>query len=164
MAASRRLSPLAALTVNLINKVGAARYRWAAQYFSVAKEKRAQQGFAWTQDLDLARNQAMRSIPRSMGPAEPKLDLAGQGRCWPLRDSRALAPPLPGRDGDGSKLVPAMRRRGGRHLFSQGAQSTSAPIAYQQDRHRRKRLRAHVRLHMLAAARGTRPSVMFTRL
>ena len=112
MAVSRRLSPLAALTVNLINKVGAARYRWAAQYFSVAKEKHIQQGFAWTRDLDLARNQAMRSIPRSMGPAEPKLDLAGQGRCWPLGDSRALAPPLPGRDSGGSKLVPAMRDAG----------------------------------------------------
>ena len=56
MWAPRQLPPLP-VTVTLINRVGAVRYRLEAQYFSVAKKQsiQIQAGFARTQDLDLAR-------------------------------------------------------------------------------------------------------------
>ena len=74
----RGLEPIP-VTVELINKVGAvfkaARYRSASQYFAVAKSMRMEAGHHWCQALELARAQALRSIGRGMGPAEPKLDL-----------------------------------------------------------------------------------------
>ena len=67
------------VTVKQISDVGslfkAARYRSPGQYFSVAKGKRVEAGYTWSQALDLARSQAIRSIVRGMGPAAPKLDL-----------------------------------------------------------------------------------------
>ena len=36
---------------------------------------REQQGFSWSPELELARNQAIRSVLRGVGPGEPKLDL-----------------------------------------------------------------------------------------
>ena len=78
MASSRGLAPVP-LSVELIDKVGsilkAARYRSPAQYYAIAKEKHMQQGFAWSPELELARNQAIRSVLRGVGPSEPKLDL-----------------------------------------------------------------------------------------
>ena len=52
----------------------AGRYRSAAQYYAVAKAKHIEVGFDWTQQLDLARSQEIRSIPRGMDPATAKMD------------------------------------------------------------------------------------------
>ena len=75
---SRGHQPLP-VTVKQISDVGslfkAARYRSPGQYFSVAKGKHVEAGYTWSQTLDLARSQAIRSIVRGMGPAAPKLDL-----------------------------------------------------------------------------------------
>ena len=78
MAKKRELPPLP-VTVERINGIGslmkAGRYRSAAQYFSVAKAKHVEGGWDWSQQLDLARGQAIRSITRGMGPAAAKVDL-----------------------------------------------------------------------------------------
>ena len=78
MAEHRGLEPLP-VTVDLVFALGslfkAAKYRSSAQYFAVAKCKHIESGFQWTQQLDLARSQAIRSIQRGMGPSSPKLDL-----------------------------------------------------------------------------------------
>ncbi|CAE7259953.1 ftsH [Symbiodinium sp. CCMP2592] len=82
MAAKRQMPPLP-VTVSLIDCIGAllkaGRYRSAAQYFSVAKTKHIESGWDWSQQLDLARAQAIRSITRGMGPSSPKLDLFFDG-------------------------------------------------------------------------------------
>ena len=75
MAEHRGLEPLP-VTVDLVGSLfKAAKYRSSAQYFAVAKCKHIEAGFQWTQQLDLARSQAIRSIQRGMGPSSPKLDL-----------------------------------------------------------------------------------------
>ena len=50
-------------------------YRSASQYISVAKQHHKEAGHVWGPDLDEARAQALRSINRGLGPANPKLDL-----------------------------------------------------------------------------------------
>ncbi|CAE7265094.1 DNMT3A [Symbiodinium sp. CCMP2592] len=77
LAEQRNLPPLP-VTVELIDKVGAllkqARYRSAAQYYSVAKGEHRAQGHDWSPALDHAVAQAVRSITRGMGPSAAKLD------------------------------------------------------------------------------------------
>ena len=55
-------------------KVG--RYRSAAQYFAIAKSRHIEAGHTWSQQLDLARAQAIRSITRGIGPAATKLHIS----------------------------------------------------------------------------------------
>ena len=77
LAEQRNLPPLP-VTVDLIDKVGAllkqARYRSAAQYYSVAKSEHRAHGYDWPASLDHAVAQAVRSITRGMGPSSAKLD------------------------------------------------------------------------------------------
>ena len=77
LAEQRNLPPLP-VTVDLIDKVGAllkqARYRSAAQYYSVAKSEHRAHGHDWPASLDHAVAQAVRSITRGMGPSSAKLD------------------------------------------------------------------------------------------
>ncbi|CAE7040700.1 ftsH [Symbiodinium sp. CCMP2592] len=77
LAEQRGLPPLP-ITVDLIDKIGAlfkqARYRSAAQYYSVAKSEHRAQGYEWSPSLDHAVAQAVRSITRGMGPSAAKLD------------------------------------------------------------------------------------------
>ncbi|CAE7027728.1 DD3-3 [Symbiodinium sp. CCMP2592] len=67
LAEQRNLPPLP-VTVELIDKIGAlfkqARYRSAAQYYSVAKGEHRSQGHDWSPALDHAVAQAVRSITR----------------------------------------------------------------------------------------------------
>ena len=51
------------------------KYRSSAQYFSVAKQRRRETEHPWTDVLDLAVQQAVRSISRGPGPSRPKRDL-----------------------------------------------------------------------------------------
>ncbi|CAE7206162.1 ftsH [Symbiodinium natans] len=78
LCSSRGFQPLP-VTVELINAVGsllkAGRYRSASQYFAIAKSKHVEAGHPWSQAMDLARSQAVRSITRGIGPSMPKLDL-----------------------------------------------------------------------------------------
>ena len=78
LCAARSLDPLP-LTQEKIFKVGAllkeGKYRSSAQYFSVAKQRHREAEYAWTDALDLAVQQAVRSISRGLGPARPKRDL-----------------------------------------------------------------------------------------
>ena len=53
----------------------AGKYRLSAQYVSVAKCKHVEPGFSWTQELDLVRQQAIRSVSRCLGTARLQLDL-----------------------------------------------------------------------------------------
>ena len=85
LCASRSLDPLP-LTQEVIFKVGAllkeGKYRSSAQYFSVAKQRHREAEYPWTDALDLAVQQAVRSISRGLGPSRPKkdffVDRAGQ--------------------------------------------------------------------------------------
>ena len=78
LCAARSLDPLP-LTQEKIFKVGAllkeGKYRSSAQYFSVAKQRHREADYAWTDALDLAVQQAVRSVSRGLGPARPKRDL-----------------------------------------------------------------------------------------
>ena len=78
LCASRSLDPLP-LTQEVIFKVGAllkeGKYRSSAQYFSVAKQRHREAEYPWTDALDLAVQQAVRSISRGLGPSRPKKDL-----------------------------------------------------------------------------------------
>ena len=78
LCASRALDPLP-LTQEVIFKVGAllkeGKYRSSAQYFSVAKQRHREAEYPWTDALDLAVQQAVRSISRGLGPSRPKKDL-----------------------------------------------------------------------------------------
>ncbi|CAE7632238.1 DD3-3 [Symbiodinium sp. CCMP2592] len=96
LAEQRNLPPLP-ITVDLIDKIGAlfkqARYRSAAQYYSVAKSEHRAQGFEWSPSLDHAVAQAVRSITRGMGPSAAKLDfpLESCSRSLELDIERAYA-------------------------------------------------------------------------
>ena len=78
LCAARSLDPLP-MTQEKIFKVGAllkeGKYRSSAQYFSVAKQRHREAEYAWTDALDLAVQQAVRSINRGLGPARLKRDL-----------------------------------------------------------------------------------------
>ncbi|OLP76112.1 hypothetical protein AK812_SmicGene43996 [Symbiodinium microadriaticum] len=78
LCAAGSLDPLP-LTQEKIFKVGAhlkeGKYRSSAQYFSVAKQRRRETEHPWTDVLDLAVQQAVRSISRGPGPSRPKRDL-----------------------------------------------------------------------------------------
>ena len=75
----QRLCAPLPLTQEVIFKVGAllkeGKYLSSAQYFSIAKQRHREAEYPWTDALDLAVQQAVRSISRGLGPSRPKKDL-----------------------------------------------------------------------------------------